>query len=213
MNIELNKEKYDELCNRAGNEPLSLWYQNTYEVFKSQKVETKDDFIKVIAFAYSWMPTIPDIKKELDWDICKCALGKLKCKEQDALKNVLEIIVPSINNSIVGASKVLHFMFPEEVTVIDSNVVTGWRAIFYPTGTRGKSKSTIAALPKDFGLYGKDKKKLSRHIGLYNKYNDNIVAWSEVLNDVSMRDIEAKLYLLGKNIKEKEKKKGEKEKK
>jgi hypothetical protein len=34
------------------------WFVTSESVFKNHDVNTKDDFIKLIAFAYSWMPTI-----------------------------------------------------------------------------------------------------------------------------------------------------------
>lgn len=194
----MNKGKYDELCRLTKNEKVSAWYLKTEKVFKNQKVNNEDDFIKLVAFAYSWMPTIPEWNKNLDWKQCKVELEKLKKNDADALKKTLELITPSVNNSIVGSSKVLHFMFPETIPVIDSNVVIAWRFLFYPTGVRGKSNEDIAPLPSDFGAYGNDSDKKSHHIELYIKYSKNLAKWSHSLKGVSMRDIETKLYLLGK---------------
>lgn len=203
----MNREYYEDLCKRVGDESIESWYRKSEPIFRSQEISNEDDFIKLVAFAYSWMPTIPEWRCELNWPECEKALGKLKNGENGALKEVLELIVPSINNSIVGASKVLHFAYPNSAPIIDSNVVIGWRALFFPNGVRGKAKEgELAALPSNFGAYGSDTEERSKHIDLYIKYTANLFAWAEALDDVSVRDIETKLYLLGKQISDEVKK-------
>ncbi len=196
----MNQEKYNELRKRVDTEDIDTWYSKTERIFKNQNISSEDDFIRLVAFAYSWMPTIPEWRQDLNWDECKKALANLKKGRSGALKEILQLIVPTINNSIVGASKVLHFACPDHAPIIDSNVVNGWRALFFPTGVRGKSNGDIAALPSDFGAYGSDTEKRDKHIDLYIKYSENVAAWSKALTDVSTRDIETKLYLLGKQI-------------
>lgn len=202
----MDKEKYNELCELFDNESIDVWYSMTEQIFKAQKVESEDDFVKLVAFAYSWMPTIPEWKQDLDWEKCNKALNKLKRGESGALKEMLQLIVPSINNSIVGASKVLHFACPDHAPIIDSNVVIGWRALFFPKGVRGKNNGDIAALPSDFGSYGSDHDKRQKHIDLYVKYSENLAAWAEAMKEVTSREIETKLYLLGKQISDEVKK-------
>ena len=196
----MNRENYIELRERVGDESIDTWYQKSEPIFRSQEISSEVDFIKLVAFAYSWMPTIPEWHYELNWRKCEKSLGKLKEGEEGALKEVLELIVPSINNSIVGASKVLHFAYPDAAPIIDSNVVSGWRALFFPKGVRGKANGKVAALPSNFGAYGSDAEKRSKHIDLYIKYSKNLYAWADALDGVSVRDIETKLYLLGKKI-------------
>ena len=201
----MNQEKYNELCELINSESMDAWYSKTYQIFKGQKISNEDDFIRLVAFAYSWMPTIPGWRCGLNWKACEKALTKLESRESEALKEILQLIVPSINNSIVGASKVLHFAFPDQVPIIDSNVVIGWRALFFPTGVRGQNNGDVAALPSDFGAYGSDDKKREKHIDLYIKYSKNLTEWSNTLNEVSInevsiRDIETRLYLLGKRM-------------
>ena len=196
----MNREKYQELCERVGDEAIDAWYRKSEPIFRSQQIRSESDLIKLVAFAYSWMPTIPEWRCELDWPECEKAFRKLSEGEEGALEKVLELIVPSINNSIVGASKVLHFAYPDNAPIIDSNVVIGWRALFFPKGVRGKVSGEIAALPSNFGAYGSDAAERSKHIDLYVKYSKNLFVWAEALNGVTVRDIETKLYLLGKQI-------------
>lgn len=203
----MNRENYEDLCERVGDESIDPWYRKSEPIFRTQGISSEEAFIKLVAFAYSWMPTTPEWHCELNWPECEKALGKLNNGENGALKEVLELIVPSINNSIVGASKVLHFAYPNSVAIIDSNVVIGWRALFLPKGVRCKAKEgELAALPSNFGAYGTDTKERSRHINLYVQYTKNLFAWAETLDDVSVRDIETKLYLLGKQISDEVKK-------
>lgn len=198
----MNREKYDELSERVGDQEIDRWYIKSQEVFRKQSVQTEDDFIKLVAFAYSWMPTIPEWRGELDWNTCSKALEDLKKGNLTVRKELLRLTVPCINNSIVGASKVLHFACPDRVPIIDSNVVIGWRALFFPLGVRRQSSNEMAALPVDFGAYGSNEEKRNRHIDLYVKYWDNLLSWCGVLGDVSIRDIETKIYILGKQISE-----------
>ena len=203
----MDREKFEELCECVGDETIDSWYQKSEPIFQSQGITSEKDFVKLVAFAYSWMPTIPEWRCELNWPECEKALDKLKGGDDGALKQVLELVVPSINNSIVGASKVLYFAFPQRVPIIDSNVIIGWRSLFFPKGIRGKKKNgVLATLPSNFGAYGSDTEMRSRHIDLYIRYAENMFAWEKALGDVTVRDIEAKLYLLGKQISDEVKK-------
>jgi len=203
----MNRAKYQELCERIGDEVIDPWYRKSEPILRSQVISSEEDFIKLVAFAYSWMPTIPEWHCELNWPECKKALAKLENGDEGALKQILELTVPSINNSIVGASKVLHFAYPQRAPIIDSNVVIGWRALFFPKGVRGKAKrSEAAALPSNFGAYGSNAEERSRHIDLYVEYSENLFAWEKQLSNVSVRGIETKLYLLGKQISDEVKK-------
>jgi len=196
-------DKYEEICKSAKSAEsgsIDKWYLKTERIFKGQKINCEDDFLKLVAYAYSWMPTIPEWH-DLNWAACETALEKLKGGESGALKEALLLIVPSINNSIVGSSKVLHFACPDHAPIIDSNVVIGWRALFFPGGLRKKRNvhnEYLAALPSNFCAYGSDKKNKEKQIDLYIKYSENLKDWANVLKDVTPRDIEIKLYMHGK---------------
>ena len=97
------------------------WYNQTYELFISHRVNSMNDFWKKVAFAYSWMPTIPNIdiqKSELNDDL---EFWKMLNRLENGLKidrkSFLVKLVPNINNSIVGTSKVLHFIAPDYVPI------------------------------------------------------------------------------------------------
>lgn len=99
-------------------------YKIYLQFFKSKNQYTIDDIVVGMSLSYSWMPTILTInfrlikenEKELLW-IFECVKGGMTID-----KDQLGILQKIINNSIVGTSKLLHFMNPEEYPIIDSRV-------------------------------------------------------------------------------------------
>lgn len=207
-NYNLNNMAFRELKRRAGKDEILAWYATSEKVFIKQPLETKEDFIKLIAFAYSWMPTIPKKVKlniqSKDWREYKQLIDKLKRsrkvdKQVVILDELFEKIVPVINNSIVGTSKVLHFIAPKKVPIIDSNVITAWNALFNPEDKKDLNNNAIVTLPKKMGS-SKNQQKL------YLGYYTNIHKWTAaVSSNITIRDIEILLYKYGKKLKEEEK--------
>jgi hypothetical protein len=111
-------------------EAKAKWYKHTYELFVNHPLNSMDDFWLKVAFAYSWMPTIPNIdiqKSKLNDDLeFWKTLMYLKNGMEINRRKLLEKLVPNINNSIVGTSKVLHFIAPDYVPILDSKVLTNW---------------------------------------------------------------------------------------
>lgn len=98
------------------------WYMASYDhflnYFKKDDPLNKQDIILGISMAYSWMPTIPKSIKITDDDVE--TINALK-KEVDKRKN-LEKLTKKINNSIIGTSKLLHFICPDTYPIWDKNV-------------------------------------------------------------------------------------------
>lgn len=199
----MNKRTYDELCKYVEKKPIDTWYLKTEKIFQTREIKNEDEFLKLVAFAYSWMPTIPKWSRNFQWGTCKTLLTEFRTGDSRAFGELLQLLVPNLNNSLVGASKVLHFACPKRAQIIDSNVVIAWRALFFPNGIRGNTNETVAAIPSDFGKYGSNTVKRNRHIDLYMKYCENLQTWSKALDNVSERDIELKLYLRGRQIRKK----------
>lgn len=67
---------------------------------------------------YGWMPTIPNIS------ITQEAINTLNKAKQEEPLNYSDYfyLVKSVNNSIVGASKILHFVNPKEYPIFDSRI-------------------------------------------------------------------------------------------
>jgi hypothetical protein len=79
-----------------------------------------DHFYIGVYFTYGWMPTIPEIKIG---NIDRLITSLNRVKKGDYLtENDLEFLKGVVNNSIVGASKLLHFIRPDTYPIWDSNI-------------------------------------------------------------------------------------------
>jgi len=99
-------------------------YPEFIEYFKSISEINKHNLIIGINFTYGWMPTIFDfrtteIEKNIDLAVeilNRAKSGKdLETKDYELLKSLL-------NNSLVGSTKLLHFINPEKYAIWDSRV-------------------------------------------------------------------------------------------
>jgi len=150
-----------------------------------------NDFWKKVAFAYSWMPTIPNIdiqKSELNDDLeFWKTLNFLQNGFEIDRKTFLEKLVPNINNSIVGTSKVLHFIAPDYIPILDSKVLTNWNWFFKNTETPTFAKTLST----------------SNQIRIYLEYWKLMEEWKnnckEAGKDVSLRALEKGLFTLENN--------------
>ena len=75
---------------------------------------------------YGWMPTIPRLKKIMDWPVDKKklfvhTLNAIISKKM-ATEEQFKLIKEFSNNSAVGASKLLHFLSPKSFPIWDSRV-------------------------------------------------------------------------------------------
>jgi len=196
---------YKRLRSLAGRKQLGYWYRRSEQVFTNHDIRDENDLIKLVAFAYSWMPTIPTICRKIkNWEPFELEVKKLRSNDLEVRKSLISKLMPAANNSIVGASKILYFLSPSNAPVIDRNVVIAWRKLLYNNNIRNiEKKSTIAPIPANFGSISKKLSK-KRHIDLYIAYWDNLINWANNCgNNVSMRDIEKRLYLYGKFLKSK----------
>lgn len=188
LNDILNRSLYEEL--EARSEQLSTnkkmsWYQLSYPLFKNQPLESIDDLWRLIAYAYAWMPTIPSVNSDLinNESVLLKKLIQLQNGNLDEKESIVEELVPVINNSVVGLSKVLHFVSPDFVPIIDSRVLKGWRSFF----DKHTPKDKRLSLPKSINS--------SNQIKTYLKYWDLINLWS-CNSGESLRKIEVSLFNL-----------------
>lgn len=105
-------------------------YLKTYPIFinyfKEQDQLTDKNIVIGISLVYSWMPTI---LKNLDLEKIEEAtiiLNKAKTNER-ITKEELELLISTFNNSLVGSSKLLHFINPNMYAIWDSKV---YRALY-----------------------------------------------------------------------------------
>lgn len=100
-------------------------YLKTYPIFiqyfKVQKELTENDIIIGISLVYSWMPRI---LKNLNLDnIPKATEIFNKAKSGNQVnKEELKLLIKTFDNSLVGVSKLLHFINPNRYAIWDSKV-------------------------------------------------------------------------------------------
>ena len=106
------------------NEDPSHTYHKSYKYFVSYFSErselTEFDLVIGANFSYGWMPTILNFKSS-EFDKAVKIINKAKNSERITDEEIL-ILKRLINNSLVGASKLLHFINPDVYAIWDSRV-------------------------------------------------------------------------------------------
>ena len=110
-------------------------YINTYpefiKYFDNIKLIDKHNLIVSSHFVYGWMPTIISLNLNNLSEVLKI-LNKVK--KGDILKpNELNVLKIAVNNSLVGVSKLLHFIRPDIYPIWDSKIykhITGNKSTY-----------------------------------------------------------------------------------
>lgn len=118
--IPLNKFINDGQLFEAGNPSDYISYLEFIKYFSNIDVIERHHLIIGINFTYGWMPTIFQFKSDA-FDEAITILNNVK---SGRIPSVDELIVlrKLFNNSIVGSSKILHFINPEKFAIFDSRV-------------------------------------------------------------------------------------------
>lgn len=95
-------------------------YREFTKYFKDIPVINNHHLVIGINFTYGWMPTIFDFRS-LKFEESLEILNKAKAGEMLS-KNELKTLKGLFNNSLVGTSKLLHFIAPEKFAIWDSRV-------------------------------------------------------------------------------------------
>lgn len=119
LNIERLKKDAESFTVFANDSYIET-YPEFLKYFESLKLIEKHHLIISSHFVYGWMPTIIriDIK---DLDKVLFLLNAAKSGHELNI-NELEILKYCINNSMVGLSKLLHFMNPQDYAIWDSRI-------------------------------------------------------------------------------------------
>jgi len=160
--------------------------------FKNLDTITEDNFIIAANFTYGWMPTILNFKLDSDskeFENVLTLLNNAKESERLSKEEILKVKA-LVNNSIVGTSKLLHFINPEVYAIWDSHVCRFWT---------GKSSSYQVEKVENFMDY----------LALCDLLTNNSVLteaqkkFKDKLNyEVShLRVIETMMFTLGKDLK------------
>ncbi len=94
-------------------------YREFVTFFDSKENLSKHDIVIGAYFTYGWMPTMLELRGDLD-QVTKIA-NRVK-RKQTISEGELNCVAVAINGSIVGASKFLHFVSPTEHAIWDSRV-------------------------------------------------------------------------------------------
>ncbi|MDC0098077.1 hypothetical protein OAI37_05520 [Flavobacteriaceae bacterium] len=95
-------------------------YPEFIKFFKNINSISKHDLVISSHFVYGWMPTIIELKFQDMEEVLK-SLNKAK---NGAILTIaeLELLKNTINNSLVGLSKLLHFINPVDYAIWDSRI-------------------------------------------------------------------------------------------
>ena len=100
-------------------------YPEFLEYFKQLKSVSLHNLIVGINFTYGWMPTILNFRSD-KFDEALVILNKAKKEEGKISSEELILLKKLFNNSLVGTSKLLHFINPNKFSILDSRVYRYW---------------------------------------------------------------------------------------
>ena len=188
MKFELNIEKLKKDAETMAinpNDSFFISYREFLNYF--EKIETIDFGSMVIGihFTYSWMPTIFDFRSN-EFSKVIVILNKVKRKLEINSEDCL-VLKENFNNSLVGTSKLLHFINPMEYSIWDSRV---FRYIFNKNPYQYHLSD-----PENFLSYLKMCKEITNSTG-FEEIHEIVV--TKVGYEISkMRSLELIMYSLG----------------
>jgi hypothetical protein len=101
-----------------------LSYPHLLSYFAAKSSFGPEDVVCGAHMAYGWMPTVLELYPgSPNIDLPKAAELLTKAKRKGALTDDdIEQLARLVNNSLVGASKLLHFVSPEQFAIWDSKI-------------------------------------------------------------------------------------------
>ena len=112
-------------------DPYSIAYGSLLPHFAKLRTPTWDDAVVGLHIVYGWMPTIPQLGRIMQWDqqrksdltatLTRAVNGNVPTDVE------LAELMAFSNNSMIGASKLLHFLNPSTFPIWDTRVA---RAFF-----------------------------------------------------------------------------------
>lgn len=98
-------------------------YPHLIGYFADKKKITEADVACGAHMAYGWMPTILKLRPDNSFDLKSAAATLTKARRLRELSRAeISALSRLINNSLVGASKLLHFVAPNSFAIWDSKV-------------------------------------------------------------------------------------------
>lgn len=133
--ISLDKFYYDCENFKVEKQTYDVSYIEFVEYFKNITTITKHNLVIGINFTYGWMPTIFDFRSD-NFDEAIEILNNVKIGIIPGVEQ-LELLKGLFNKSLVGTTKLLHFINPEKLSIWDSRVyryLTGQKSYNYRIG-------------------------------------------------------------------------------
>lgn len=97
-----------------------LSYPEFLKYFSDIKTITRHNLTIGINFTYGWMPTIFDFRSD-NFDEALDILNEAKIGNKPTTDNLV-LLKGLLNNSLVGTTKLLHFINPDNFAIWDSRV-------------------------------------------------------------------------------------------
>lgn len=119
INLEKLKSELNEIEIKEEDSYLKS-YQHFIDYFSGKKELTTQDLVIGSHFVYGWMPTILKLGL-IDSEKVLLILNKAKT-EVMITPEEFGIVIKCVNNSVVGASKLLHFINPVQYAIWDKRI-------------------------------------------------------------------------------------------
>jgi hypothetical protein len=119
LNLELIKEEVNDFS--VVNNSYIHTYSEFIQYFEQIKTIEKHHLIISSHFVYGWMPTIISLNLNDLPEVLKL-LNQVKQQGHLLKQNEITVLKSCINNSLVGLSKLLHFIRPDIYAIWDSRI-------------------------------------------------------------------------------------------
>ena len=113
-------ENIEKTLNIDQKDPYIFSYRYLIQFFRQIKSFSSSDAVICASLVYSWMPTILNLKDDLINKIPPLLNNAKNCQELSKID--LNVLKTFVNNSIVGASKLLHFISPDYYPIWDRKI-------------------------------------------------------------------------------------------
>ena len=102
------------------NSSIHRSYRHFVAFFRERETLTEHDLIIACHFTYGWMPTMLDLRGDLASSLE--LVNRVKENGYRPNREEIEVLADNINGSVVGTSKLLHFLRPDVHAIWDSRV-------------------------------------------------------------------------------------------
>jgi hypothetical protein len=182
--ITIDKIEQDAIGLEFNSESYLISYPEFLKYFKKKRSIKKSHLIIGIHFTYGWMPTVFDFRSN-EFKKAVKILNKSKGNNLLTIEE-LSILKSLFNNSLVGTSKLLHFINPSIYPIWDSRVYR------YLTNKESSNKlnepETYLSYLNFCSEKIKDKKYNSIHKSIKEKIGQNLT---------KLRSLELIMYMNG----------------